>query len=130
MKEGSSFTHHFIVDQVVYEGFQTTFQDLNPYHIDDKKAQEKGFKEKIMYGNILNGFVSFFVGELLPTKEVVIVSQSINFRSPFFLNDRLDFLAEVTQFSEAMSVGTFKFAFSRSAEKIAEGKVQVKFMTA
>jgi acyl dehydratase len=38
-------------------------------HIDDDYARSKGFKQKVMHGNILCGFLSRFVGELLPVKK-------------------------------------------------------------
>ena len=128
MKEGTIIHCSFVVDEDIYFGFQRAFKDLNPYHIDDEKAKEKGFKGKIMYGNILGGYLSYFVGMLLPSREVVIVAQSINFHLPFYLNDHLKFEAKLIQFSEAMNVGTLKFHFFRTEEKVAEGKIQVKFI--
>ena len=62
----------FIVSENIYKGFIQLFNDKNPLHVNDVFAIEKGFKEKVMHGNILNGFLSYFIGECLPVKNVVI----------------------------------------------------------
>ena len=63
------------VVQYVYYAFQQCSKDYNPLHTDKQFAESKGFPSCVMYGNILNAFVSHFVGMLLPTREVMILSQ-------------------------------------------------------
>ncbi len=127
LKEGQEFNHTFLVSNLVYGGFVEIFNDRNPLHTDVNFAREKGFKGKVMHGNILNGFLSYFVGELLPYKEVMILSQNINFRNPVFLNDELSFQAVVSELSEAVKVTGFSFKFKNSEGKtVASGKMQIK----
>ena len=45
------------------------------------------FVKKIVHGNILNCFISYFIGEIIPTKNVIIIEQKISFVKPFFIND-------------------------------------------
>ncbi|CAA7393945.1 MaoC/PaaZ C-terminal domain-containing protein [Chryseobacterium fistulae] len=121
------FQHQFKVDDHIYNGFITVFNDHNSLHVDEEFAQKKGFKSKVMHGNILNGFISYFIGELLPTEDVMILSQNINFKKPVYLNDILDFEAIVDDQSEAVQVNTFKFKFINSnGEMVASGKIQIK----
>jgi len=68
MQQGDIYTHAFTVTPGVYDGFIQTFGDRNPLHTDGAFAVSKGFKGPVMHGNILNGFLSFFVGECLPLK--------------------------------------------------------------
>eukprot|EP01037_Dinobryon_pediforme_P008328 gene8328-8414_t len=56
-----NFKQNFQVTDTVYSGFILTFGDKNPLHTDETFAQEKGFKGRVMHGNILNGFISYFV---------------------------------------------------------------------
>jgi 3-hydroxybutyryl-CoA dehydratase len=126
MKEGDVFQRHYEVSQSVYEGFRNTFQDHNPMHMDETFAQSKGYRERVMYGNILNGFLSHFVGECLPVKNVVIQTQSIQYARPVFLNDRLQLTAEISGVFESVNTVEFKFRFENAAgEKVAKGKLQI-----
>jgi len=126
--KGQTFQQQFQISNEIYEGFKHIFKDENPMHISDDYAQSKGFKEKVIYGNVLNGFVSFFIGECLPVKNVVIISQEITFANPFFLNDELAFTASVNDFYESVGMVEFKFNFQRADTKIAKGKVQIKLI--
>jgi len=78
-----------------------------------------------MYGNILNGFVSFFVGELLPDKEILIQKQEISFHKPVYIIDTLDFEANLAEVYESVSSYLFKYKFKNKSGLIAKGKVQI-----
>lgn len=76
---GDTFTERFIVSRHTYEGFIDLFKDRNPLHTSEPFAIAKGFKGMVMHGNILNGYLSYFIGECLPEKNVVIQFQEIHF---------------------------------------------------
>ncbi len=113
----------------VYYGFQRCSNDFNPLHTDTMFANEKGFPEQVMYGNILNAFISHFIGMLLPSREVMIQSQDISFHKPFYLNDEIQLEASVEMVSEAVNVVVYKLRFSRVSgdklELVAKGHVQI-----
>jgi len=121
------FQHQFTVDERVYQGFISIFEDKNLLHTSEEFARKKGFQSRVMHGNILNGFLSFFIGQLLPTEDVIILSQQINFKNPVYLNDILNFEAFVEEQSEAVQVSTFKFKFINKENKtVSAGKIQIK----
>lgn len=116
----------FHVTEEVYHAFQTCSNDRNPLHTEESFAVSKGFRSKVMYGNILNAFVSFFVGECLPTKEVVIHSQEIQYKNPVYMNDTLIFDAKVDGIYESVNTVEFKFKFvNEEGLVVAKGKVQI-----
>lgn len=120
------YQHKFVVTQAVFDGFQQCSGDFNPLHTNQDFAKGKGFPQCVMYGNILNGFVSYFIGMLLPTQEVIIHSQDIMFKNPVFLNDELDFTAKVEDISEVVNTVIFKYTFRNAAGKlVARGHVQI-----
>lgn len=120
------FTQQFVVTREVYKHFQECSNDRNPLHTDEKFARAKGFPEKVMYGNILNAFVSYFIGECLPTKNVIIHSQEIAFKNPVFLNETLDFEARVSDVHETVNAIEFKYKFIKPDGKIAaKGSIQI-----
>ena len=120
------YQHKFVVTQEVYDAFQKCSSDRNPLHTDQEFARSKGFPECVMYGNILNGFVSYFIGMLLPSPEVIIHSQDIAYKNPVFMGDELDFTAKAEDISDAVNVVVFKFTFRNSKGKVvAKGHVQI-----
>ena len=58
-KVDDKYEHTFKVSDEVYEGFIDVFKDTNPLHTDEAFARAKGFKGRVMHGNILNGFLSY-----------------------------------------------------------------------
>lgn len=105
------YHHKFAVTQEVYDAFQKCSGDKNPLHTNQEFARAKGFPECVMYGNILNCFVSYFIGMLLPSPDVIIHSQDIAYKNPVFLDDELDFTAKVEDISEAVNAVIFKYGF-------------------
>ena len=116
----------FTVSPAVYTAFQQCSGDYNPLHTDEEFARGKGFPEKVMYGNILNAFVSMLIGECLPTKNVIIHSQDIQYKKPVYLNDVLWAELSVEGVHESVNTVEFKFVFKNQCEKIvSKGHVQI-----
>ena len=79
-----------------------------------------------MHGNILNGFISYFVGECLPTKRVIIHSQEIKFKNAVYVNDELFFKASVLGIYESVNAVEFKYEFRNLINKVvAKGNFQI-----
>ena len=120
-------TYH--VTPEVYFGFQRISSDYNPLHTDEAFAKSKGFPERVMYGNILNGFVSHFVGMALPSRDVMIQTQDIQFRKPVYLNDVILLKSSIEEVSEAVEIINYKLKFYRMGgekpELVASGHVQI-----
>ena len=126
MNIGDSFIKNYIVTQKVYEGFIHTFEDHNPLHTNVTFAKEHGMPQVVMHGNILNGFLSHFIGEALPQKNVIIHTQSINFYLPVFLNDTVTLQAEIAEQHEAVKAFVFKFIFrNQHGKRVAKGTIQI-----
>ena len=126
MQLGDSFQHSFLLDEAVYSGFIKIFDDKNPLHTDAAFAISKGFKNKVTHGNIMGGFVSYFIGECLPVKNVIIHKQEMLFPKPVYVGERLNFTAAVSDYSEAVHTYEIKFKFMNEAnERVCYGKVQI-----
>ena len=129
-EQSAKIEHTYQVTPEVYHAFQSCSGDFNPLHTDVAFAQSKGFSGCVMYGNILNAFISHFVGMLLPTSEVMIQSQDISFHKPVFLNDQISLEATVDTVSEAVGIIEYKLKFRRISEGakpelVAKGHVQI-----
>ena len=108
----------FIVTENEYKSFQVCSKDMNPLHLNDDYARTHGFDNRVMYGNILNAFISYTVGMELPTQNVVLLAQSIQYKNPVYLNDVLNMRLKVKGISEAARSVTFNFKFCNSEGKI------------
>lgn len=123
---GDVFEENFVLTEDIYSGFIELFK-INPLHTIEGFAIDKGFKGKVMHGNILNGFISYFIGECLPTKNIIIHSQEIQYKNAVYLNDKLQFKAEIIGIYESVSAIVFRYDFKNEAAKIvAKGKIQIK----
>ena len=126
LKIGDKFEHVFVVDAAIHQGFIALFKDTNPLHTDQTFATAKGFRGKVMHGNILNGFLSYFVGECLPSKDVIIHRQTIKYRKPVYLDDRLMLSADVREIYESVGAVVINFVFeNQEKNKVALGEIQI-----
>jgi acyl dehydratase len=126
MTINDQFTLEFKVTEEIYKVFTDVFKDKNPLHINSKFATDKGFKDKVMHGAILAGFLSYFIGEGLPDKNVIVQSYEIQFANPVYLNDVLSLKAKITDYFESVNTYQIKYGFYNSWEKlVAKGKIMV-----
>ncbi len=120
------FEESFVVSKNTHQDFIQLSQDRNPLHTREEFAVSKGFKALVMHGNILNAFLSYFIGECLPTKDVIIHSQDIQFKNPVYLDEILKFTASVSGVFESVNAVEFKYCFRNSQLKVvAKGKIQI-----
>lgn len=101
---GDKFVEEFVVSADIHRGFIGTFGDRHPLHTDAGYAVARGFRSQVMHGNILNGFLSYFVGECLPDREVMILAQEIKYQRPVYLDDRLSLNVEVADVHQSVGV--------------------------
>ena len=126
LKAGDAFDASFDVTERLHAGFMDLFDDRNPMHVDDTYARERGYRGKVMHGNILGGFLSRLVGECLPVRHVVIQSQTMNFAHPVYLGDHLVLSAVVADVFE--SVGSIELTFrftNQDGVRVAFGTMQI-----
>ena len=116
----------FMVSENEYTSFQKCSKDMNPLHVDEAFAQAHGFRERVMYGNILNAFVSYAVGMELPTQDVILLTQSIQYKNPVFLNDKLVMKIKTVNISEAVqSVELVYRIYNNEKKVVAKGNIMI-----
>jgi 3-hydroxybutyryl-CoA dehydratase len=122
-----NFTPYQIeITESIYKSFIEVSGDTHQLHTDESYAISKGFNGKVMHGNLLNCFISYAIGVHLEIKDVLIISQTINFRNPCYLGDSLfldlNIISEL-QFLPGLEIA---FKFTRATTKIADGKILIK----
>ena len=126
MVKGKIFQEYYSVNEKVYNGFINVFKDNNILHTDEMYAKKKKFKGLVMHGNILNGFLSHFIGECLPKKNVIIHGQSIKYHKPVYLDDKLCLKVIVQEVYSSVNVVKLTFSFINSEGILnAKGTIQI-----
>ena len=75
--------------------------DINPLHIDETYAKEKGFQGKVVYGMLSSSFYSTLAGVYLPGKFCILQGADIQFSNPVFIGDTLKITGKVSYINEA-----------------------------
>ena len=63
--------------------------DKNPVHLDAAYAAQTMFKERIAHGMLTAGYISAVFGMQLPGPGAIYVSQTLNFRAPVKIGDKV-----------------------------------------
>lgn len=125
---GEQRTHEFAITESVYSAFQQCSRDLNPLHVNGDYAASKGFSGRVMYGNILNSFVSYFVGMCMPIPEVMLLKQDILYLQPLYFGDSVNMAVSIAESFPKFNMLEFKFSFKRDNTLVARGHFQIKLL--
>lgn len=126
--EGLETSRAYVISSEVYEGFLGLFDDRSPIHVDATYARERGFSGPVMHGAILNGFVSHFVGMVLPGRRSLLLSVDLRYGAPSHLGDEMRLTARVTQKVDAQRVVVLTLAIDNVTRgtRAATGRAQVR----
>lgn len=124
---GKEASHAYKVTNEIYESFLNLYRDINPLHVDEVHAEKNGFLGKVMHGGILNGFLSHFVGMVLPGKSAILLSVEIRYVKPNYLNDEIQVTGRVIERLEDHGVIVLELTFKNLTQNqvSARAKVQV-----
>ena len=124
-----TFDQQFKISEELVSDFVKLSNDRNPLHTIDKFAIDKGFKSMVVQGNLQNCFISYFIGECLPSKNVMILSQTINYKKPVYINDILFLKVKIIGVFESVDLIEFDFNFTNQLDKIvSKGIIKIKLI--
>lgn len=120
----------YVAEQRATDDLMARFRELsgdsNPMHVEPSFAREAGFSGPISYGNLLGMLVSNVVGMKLPTKNVLIIRQSIDFRSPVYVDETVRLAATLESIHEAVGTIGLGLRFTVVERRVATGSCVVK----
>jgi 3-hydroxybutyryl-CoA dehydratase len=70
--------------------------DVNPVHLSDAFASATMFKQRIAHGFLTASLLSTVLGTKLPGPGCIYLSQSLKFRAPVFIGDKVVATAKIT----------------------------------
>ena len=110
-------------------GFVEISRDVNPLHVDENYARDRGFRDRVIHGMLTSTFYSTLVGVYLPGKHCLLQGMKITFHQPVFVGDRLTVRGEVTHVSEAMRVITVRGSITnQDSQTVSKAQIQVGFI--
>ena len=108
------------------EKFSNLSGDLNPLHMDNEFAESSSFKKRIVHGMLLASFFSQLIGMKLPGKNALYFSQTLNFRSPCYIDDEIQVVGEVTEKSDSTQIITVSTSiFNKSKICLIDGIAKI-----
>ncbi len=78
------------VTQADIVAFAEVTGDDNPLHLNAEYAATTPFKSRIAHGMLSAGFISAVIGTKLPGPGSIYMSQSLKFKAPVRIGDRVD----------------------------------------
>jgi 3-hydroxybutyryl-CoA dehydratase len=121
-----AFETSLLMSEEVIRKFCDISSDTNAVHVDAAYARKHGFREPIVYGNLLGALISNLVGMHLPSSEVIILRESIDFRNPVYRGDVVKLRATVASVHEAVSSVQMKLEFTTETGQVATGTCVIK----
>jgi len=114
------------ITEKIVSDFSVISGDFNPLHIDENYAAKTKFKKRICHGMLLASFFSRLVGMYLPGKNALYFSQSLNFISPCFINDKIMIKGEIIDKNYSTKIITVKTSIiNHKNELILDGEAKV-----
>ncbi len=112
----ASLTKTFSEQDVV--AFSQISGDRNPLHLDEDFARRTRFGHRVAHGMLTAGLISAVLGTQLPGVGCIYISQTLKFRSPVYIGDKITAIVEVTAVSDDKSIVTLLTTCKNQADRI------------
>ena len=77
------------ITESMMDDFAKLTGDFSPIHTDEDYASTTTFEKRVVDGMLLASFLSKIVGMHVPGKHALYFSQSLDFRQPCFISDKI-----------------------------------------
>lgn len=101
LSEGQSETFEKVVGDAEIQKFADVSGDTNPVHLDEDYAAGTMFKTRIAHGMLSAGFISAVLGARMPGPGSIYLSQSLKFKAPVKIGDRVVARCTITKIDVA-----------------------------
>jgi 3-hydroxybutyryl-CoA dehydratase len=96
--------------------------DWNPVHLDADYAAKTVFKEPIAHGMLTAGYISAVFGSVMPGPGAIYVSQTLNFRAPVKVGDKVVAKVRVMELYAAKRRARFACLCEVDGKPVLEGE--------
>lgn len=100
--------------------------DRNPIHLSEEYAARTQFQRRIAHGAYTAGLISAVLGTRLPGPGAIYISQTLNFRAPVFVGDRVDVAVEIVELMPERRRARLACLCQVAGETVLDGEAWVK----
>jgi len=111
-------------------GFAQLTGDRNPIHLSEHFAAKTQFGRRIAHGLYTASLISAVLGTRLPGPGAVYISQTLNFRAPVRIGDRVDVTVTVAELIPARQRARLACSCKVGDEIVLDGEAWVKVPSA
>ena len=128
---GDKHQESFVISEEVVAKFAEFSQDYNPMHMDGDSTKSHGYARRVAHGVIQLSYISKVIGMDFPGKGAMWMNQTVDWLSPVFINDEIDVVLTIKEYSESANLLTLLTEiFNQNEQKVMTGLAQVKMTTA
>ena len=122
----ASIDHEFTDRDV--RAFADVSRDTNPIHLDDAAAAASLFGRRVVHGMLVASLFSGLLGVELPGDGTIYLGQTLSFKAPVFIGDRIRASVEVTELREEKSIAKLRtYATNQDGVTVIDGEAVVKY---
>ena len=92
------------ITESMVDDFAKLTGDFSPIHMDEDYASTTTFQKRVVHGMLLASFLSKIDGMYLPGKHALYFSQSLDFRQPCFISDKITVSSRVIDKSTSTKI--------------------------
>lgn len=122
---GMRDTYSRVVTCEDVHAFAAISGDHNPVHLDERYAEKTPFAGRIAHGLLTASFLSSVLGMRLPGPGAIYISQSLNFRAPVRIGDRVEASAQITDLCGARRRATLACLCKVGEKTVVDGEAIV-----
>ena len=119
---GMEATFQRVVTETDIVAFAEVTGDKNPVHLDRAYAEKTMFKGPIAHGMLTASYISAVFGMELPGPGAIYVSQTLNFRAPVRIGDKVVAKVKVAELIAAKKRARFDCACTVKGKVVLEGE--------
>lgn len=128
VKIGDAFSFERKISIADLKKFADLSGDQNPLHLDAVYAGKTKFGKPIAHGMFLAGLFSALVGNFCPGKRGIYLSQSISFRRPVYVDEKVTVRGEVVEKSGSAKIVTLKTTIESKGKRVVDGEAKAMFL--
>ena len=128
IKVGDSASFSRVFTEKDVDTFAGLSGDFNPLHTDEEYAKTTKFKQRIIHGMLVGGLCSTLVGMYLPGKRCLYLGQTLSFKKPVYISDKLTIYGSVVYKSIATKMLDIKISIKNEKEEVVSGMATVQII--
>ena len=122
LQVGQKAAYQRTVEERDIQLFAEVSGDRNPVHLDAEYAATTQFKERIAHGMLTASYISAVFGMELPGPGVIYISQTLNFRGPVKIGDKVIAKVKVAELFPAKRRARFDCVCTVEGKPVLEGE--------